>query len=277
MTTDLLRLIQEHGQDDIESCLLRDAAGAKLIAFGEIHGQPNPFQQLGMNLLPALKGLGFSTFAIETPSNFDTHFTRFNFRLVHDQLLASQLASRQPAHAMPNEADLESSRQMETDFFKMLIAARDNEIPIVPVEHPNLHAPNARREPHITTAVSDIIKENGSAIYWGGVTHVFKRSVINSRFKCLAEGISESLGHQSVYSVAGIVECSDYYQNLRPVLANLERPLYVKTSSAPQLAKMQACVISRGPNGETGPEDDKDTFGINYGHWDALVLFPSKD
>jgi hypothetical protein len=247
-------LIQSKAERDIAEALLADAARVRLLAIGEVHPESAVLQELIIPLLPKLKAIGFSKLAIELPT-----------------VLEKSLKEFEKDGDEHNLATVISNCRVTVDYLPLLRAARANRIDIVPVCIMPIGSPP--RESILIENVCKIARAN-RVIFWGGGSHTHRRPVIATKFKSMAEGVSEHLGRENIYCVTQIIKC-DKFQNLEQVFAELPSPFYVRTQAVPEIAHMTAFPKTCGPEGENKPSHtNRETFNIEYGHWDALILFP---
>lgn len=268
--------IKVSGESDIGKCLQRDAADARVIGFGETHGEPNEFAALGASLMPVLKGLGVSAIAIESPDYFQKYLDRFNIYDIDLQELATKFANAQPGHCYPDEP-IWSEKQLETDFFRMMMSARAAGLPVyaIDVEHPALVP---EREPHLAKGLLNLIENHRKVAYWGGSHHLAKREHMNTTHKTLAERIAEVHGTKAIFSILGI---SERHKVKFPVLQqhfrDIAAPVYMAMQPAMECSLEIISAEYRGPNGENRQADRKMDWGKfepRYSDYDALILLP---
>jgi len=271
----LIELIIREGNPNIACRLKTDAASAQLIAFGEIHGQPNALQQAGKELMPVLKDLGFSKMAIECPDLdcLKPLFAAFNSGTGNDLNFATQIAITLNRNAF--SSGLHGS-PLQWDYFQMLLAARGLGIELMPVDLDYPLVDDTIRDKHLDKRVSELLEAGDSVIYWGGVNHLQKRlrPAIEGGFRTMVELLSRHPKKFKIWSVVGVIDC-EQYPKLDPVWAKLKEPRYLNTRSLGQdqgvLAKPRIC----GPNGADPHHPESKEIPRLYWHWNSLIFLPT--
>lgn len=265
------------GEPDIGNCIMRDSASARIIGFGETHGEPNDFAKLGASLMPTLKENGVSALAIESPDYFQKYLDRFNNENIDLQWIAQKFAHDQPGHCHKG-SHISSPKQLETGFFKLILSARKCGIAIHAIDVESVNLISAR-ETYLEMGLVRLLQKNERLAYWGGSNHLAKREQIDTSYMTLAERISQRFGRKSIFSILGITSTHFSSHPLGDALNKIVKPTYFKVCGEHEAVSQIFFAEFRGPNGENKQSSlnyDWELFQLKYADYDALIIIPNE-